>query len=62
MITPAANEYHFVSRWIVDGTCGEVADIIGDSLALSEWWPSVFDDPGAPQVTAKRTKTTKKAL
>jgi hypothetical protein len=44
MTVPTANEYHFVSHWAVDGTCGEVADIIADSLALSAWWPSVYLD------------------
>jgi hypothetical protein len=36
------NSYHFFSRWRVEGTCGEVADILGDPLALSRWWPSVY--------------------
>jgi hypothetical protein len=36
------NEYHFLSRWRVEGTCGEVADILGDPLALVRWWPSVY--------------------
>jgi hypothetical protein len=36
------NSYHFVSRWRVEGTCGEVADILGDPLALPRWWPSVY--------------------
>jgi hypothetical protein len=38
------NEYHFISRWRVEGTCGEVADVIGDPLALPRWWPSVYLD------------------
>jgi hypothetical protein len=38
----AANDYHFVTEWRVEGTCGEVADILGDPLALVEWWPSVY--------------------
>jgi hypothetical protein len=37
-----ASAYHFVSRWRVDGTCGEVADVLGDPVALSRWWPSVY--------------------
>jgi hypothetical protein len=37
-----ASSYHFVSRWRVDGTCGEVADVLGDPVALSRWWPSVY--------------------
>ena len=37
-----SNTYHFVTRWRVDGTCGEVADVLGDPLALPRWWPSVY--------------------
>ncbi|HYM26024.1 MAG TPA: hypothetical protein VEU08_22560 [Vicinamibacterales bacterium] len=36
------NEYHFTTVWRVEGTCGEVADVLGDPLALSRWWPSVY--------------------
>ena len=36
------NLYHFISRWRVEGTCGEVADVIGEPLALTRWWPSVY--------------------
>jgi Polyketide cyclase / dehydrase and lipid transport len=36
------NQYEFLSRWRVEGTCGEVADILGDPLALARWWPSVY--------------------
>ena len=38
----ASHSYKFVSRWRVEGTCGEVADILGDPLALPRWWPSVY--------------------
>jgi hypothetical protein len=38
------NEYHFLSQWRVEGTCGEVADVLGDPLALPRWWPSVYLD------------------
>ena len=34
--------YHFVTSWRVQGTCGEVADVLGDPLRLAEWWPSVY--------------------
>ena len=37
-----SNQYQFFSRWRVEGTCGEVADILGDPLALAQWWPSVY--------------------
>ncbi len=39
-----SNQYQFLSRWRVEGTCGEVADILGDPLALPRWWPSVYLD------------------
>jgi hypothetical protein len=38
----ASNQYHFITHWRVEGTCGEVADIIGDAQSLSSWWPSVY--------------------
>jgi len=37
-----SNDYHFVTTWRVEGTCGEVADVLGDPLALARWWPSVY--------------------
>jgi hypothetical protein len=41
-VTDRSNDYHFVSRWRVEGTCGEVADVLGDPPALAAWWPSVY--------------------
>jgi hypothetical protein len=38
------NDYHFLSRWRVKGTCGEVADILGEPVELARWWPSVYLD------------------
>jgi hypothetical protein len=38
------NDYQFLSRWRVEGTCGEVADVLGDPLSLPRWWPSVYLD------------------
>jgi hypothetical protein len=40
----AVNDYHFITRWRVPGTCGEIADVLGDPLALPRWWPSVYLD------------------
>lgn len=40
----ARNDYHFISKWKVEGTCGEAADILGDTLSLTRWWPSVYLD------------------
>lgn len=37
-----SNDYHFVTSWRVPGTCGEVADVLGDPQALARWWPSVY--------------------
>jgi hypothetical protein len=37
-----SSDDHFVSRWRVEATRGEVADILGDPLALARWWPSVY--------------------
>jgi len=38
------NDYQFVSRWRIEGTCGEIADILDDPLGLVRWWPSVYLD------------------
>lgn len=35
-------DYHFITRWRVPGTTGEVADILRDPLDLVRWWPSVY--------------------
>lgn len=37
-----SNQYHFITHWRVEAMCGEVADILGDPLALTRWWPSVY--------------------
>jgi len=39
-----SSDYYFISRWRVEGTCAEVADIIGDAESLPRWWPSVYLD------------------
>src|SRR5262245_10071751 len=36
------NDYEFITHWRVEGTCGEVADILKEPLALPCWWPSVY--------------------
>jgi hypothetical protein len=36
--------YHFVSHWRVEGTCGEVADVLGNPVDLPRWWPSAYVD------------------
>jgi hypothetical protein len=52
------NEYHFITRWRVEGTLEEVSDIIEDVEALPRWWPSVYlevevIEPGDPQGVGK---------
>ena len=37
-----ADAYRLLTRWRVEGSCGEVADILGDPLELPRWWPSVY--------------------
>jgi hypothetical protein len=40
----ASNDYHFVTRWTMTATIEEVSDILGDAMALTRWWPSVYLD------------------
>jgi Polyketide cyclase / dehydrase and lipid transport len=37
-----ASDYSFTTRWRVEGSCGEVADVLGDPLSLPRWWPAVY--------------------
>ena len=39
-----SSEYAFLSTWRVEGTCGEVADVLSEPLALPRWWPTVYRD------------------
>jgi polyketide cyclase/dehydrase/lipid transport protein len=40
----SSNRYEFITHWRVEGTCGEVADVLGDPQGLPRWWPSVYLD------------------
>lgn len=40
----ATNDYHFITRWRVEGAIEEVADILKDADSLARWWPSVYLD------------------
>ncbi len=49
----ASNDYHFVTRWRVQGDVKEAFDIISDAADLPRWWPAVYLDaqvldPGDP--------------
>ena len=37
-----SSDYHFVTRWHVEGTREEVARVLGDPRELPRWWPSVY--------------------
>jgi len=59
------NMYHLSSHWRVEGTCGEVADVLDDPMALPRWWPSVYleseeleppDESGAGRRVRLRTR------
>lgn len=38
------SEYHFISRWRVEGTCEEVSDVLKDVESLRRWWPATYLD------------------
>ena len=38
----ASNDYHFITRWRMEGQIEEVFGILGDTQGLSRWWPSVY--------------------
>jgi hypothetical protein len=54
----STNDYHFVSRWRVQGNTREVYDILADATALPTWWPSLYRhvaelQPGGPDQVGK---------
>jgi hypothetical protein len=38
----SSNEYHFITKWRLEGTIEEVADILSEAEELPRWWPSVY--------------------
>lgn len=61
----AANEYRFVTTWLLDATPEEVADVLADAPALTRWWPAVYlsverieagDELGVGSLVRLRTK------
>jgi len=36
------NQYHFITRWRIQGTTEEIAQILSDPPSLARWWPSVY--------------------
>jgi hypothetical protein len=58
-------DYHFVSRWRVEGTCEEVSEVLADAEGLSRWWRAVYlrveileagDERGVGQLVRVHTK------
>jgi hypothetical protein len=37
-----SNDYHFITRWRVEGQREEVAEVLRDPRELPRWWPSVY--------------------
>ena len=37
-----ANEYHFLTHWLVEGDVREVVEVLSDTPALVRWWPSAY--------------------
>ena len=37
-----SNDYRFVTRWVVQSTCEEVSEVLGNPLDLPRWWPMVY--------------------
>ena len=37
-----SNDYRFVTRWVVESTCEEVSQVLGNPLDLPRWWPMVY--------------------
>lgn len=61
----AANDYHFITKWRFKASCEEVFEILGNPLALTQWWPEVYlkveeiqpgDQDGVGRVIALHTK------
>ncbi len=37
-----SNEYHFITRWRIQGVSDEIYDLISHPLDFPRWWPSVY--------------------
>jgi hypothetical protein len=53
----AANDYHFVTRWRIEGGLREVADILSEPQTLPEWWPAVYLRVRELEVLRRRART-----
>ena len=40
----STNDYHFITRWRLEGAIEEIANILADAPSLTRWWPSVYLD------------------
>jgi hypothetical protein len=52
-------DYHFVTRWDIEGSIDEIAGVLFDAQGLERWWPSVYlkvaiVEPGDPKTSIGR--------
>jgi hypothetical protein len=40
----ANNDYHFITRWRIEGAITDVASVLKNAVDLPRWWPSVYLD------------------
>lgn len=63
----ATSDYHFITKWRIEGTLEEINTILNNALDLPRWWPSVYlavkitrpgdpDNGGVGQVVDLHTK------
>ena len=45
-----SNDYHFMTRWRVQGTVEEIYDILSRVTEMPRWWPSVYLDVQVSEV------------
>jgi hypothetical protein len=64
--TMTGSDYHFLTRWELEASPGEVFDLIADAPSYPRWWPSVFleahvlepgDESGGGRLVEVRTAT-----
>src|SRR5690349_17322137 len=38
----ATNDYHFVTRWRIQGSTADVYELVADAQSCLRWWPQVY--------------------
>jgi hypothetical protein len=54
----AANQYHFITRWLIPAPANAIFEILSNPLDYPRWWPSVYLDvrsigPGRVQLLTR---------